>query len=129
MSVFSLFASSLIEKCAYVFPPTGFLKLIRSQVLKTLYSEESPFKNYSLVVCGHSLGAGCASILALMLRPAYPSLKCFAYEPPGCIFDDAMSKKVEDFIVSTVRNDDLVPRLSHHNFGKLCYLFCSDSSI
>lgn len=52
----------------------------KQQVLKTLYSPDSPFKNYPLVLCGHSLGAGVASILALMLRPAFPSLQCFAYE-------------------------------------------------
>lgn len=52
----------------------------RRQVLKMLFSPESPFKDYPLVICGHSLGAGCASILALMLRPAFSSIKCFAYE-------------------------------------------------
>jgi sn1-specific diacylglycerol lipase len=52
----------------------------KQQVLKTLFSSESPYKSYSLVVTGHSLGAGCASILALMLRPAFESLHCFAYE-------------------------------------------------
>jgi sn1-specific diacylglycerol lipase len=57
----------------------------RRQVLKKLFSPESPFKDYSLVICGHSLGAGCASILALMLKPAFSSLQCFAYEVrPTC---------------------------------------------
>ena len=41
----------------------------RTQVLKTLYSELSPYKDYSLVVCGHSLGAGCASIVSLYSHP------------------------------------------------------------
>ena len=50
------------------------------QVLTTLYSTESPYRIYPLVITGHSLGAGVSSILALMLRPAFPSLKCFAYE-------------------------------------------------
>lgn len=50
------------------------------QVLKTLYSSVSPYNSYRLVITGHSLGAGVSSILALMLRPAFPSLKCFAYE-------------------------------------------------
>jgi len=88
----------------------------KSQVLKTLYSEQSPFKDYPLIICGHSLGAGCASILSLMLRPSFPSLQCFAYEPPGCIFDYAMAKNCEQFITSFVRHDDLVPRLSYQNF-------------
>jgi hypothetical protein len=52
----------------------------KQQVLKKLFSSDSPFKSYSVVVTGHSLGAGCASILSLMLRPAFESLHCFAYE-------------------------------------------------
>jgi sn1-specific diacylglycerol lipase len=53
----------------------------RTKVLNTLYLETSPYNPYPLVLCGHSLGAGCASILSLMLRPAFPSLHCFTYEP------------------------------------------------
>lgn len=48
-----------------------------------------------------------ASILALMLRSKFPALKCFAYEVPGCIFDEDLCKQTEEFIVSFVRNDDL----------------------
>ncbi len=33
----------------------------------------------NVVVVGHSLGAGAAVVLAWLLRPAFPSLKCFAY--------------------------------------------------
>eukprot|EP00579_Thalassiosira_antarctica_P010681 CAMPEP_0201912116 /NCGR_PEP_ID=MMETSP0903-20130614/2870_1 /ASSEMBLY_ACC=CAM_ASM_000552 /TAXON_ID=420261 /ORGANISM="Thalassiosira antarctica, Strain CCMP982" /LENGTH=1009 /DNA_ID=CAMNT_0048447001 /DNA_START=24 /DNA_END=3053 /DNA_ORIENTATION=- len=91
----------------------------KSKVLKTLHSDQSPFKDYPLVLCGHSLGAGCASILSLMLRPSFPSLQCFAYEPPGCIFDDELSEECSEFITSFVRHDDLVPRLSYHNFETL----------
>ena len=92
---------------------------LKSQrTLKNLYSQDSPYSNYPLVICGHSLGAGCASILALMLRPSFPSLQCFAYEPPGCVFDLELAKLTKDFIVSFVRNDDLVPRLSYHNVDK-----------
>mmetsp|Transcript_11971 Transcript_11971/g.24570 ORF Transcript_11971/g.24570 Transcript_11971/m.24570 type:complete len:640 (+) Transcript_11971:31-1950(+) len=96
----------------------------KNQTLKTLYSDRSPFKDFPLVLCGHSLGAGVASILALMLRSKFPSLKCFAYEVPGCIFDEDLCKKTEEFIVSFVRNDDLVPRLSHHNFETVREKFC-----
>lgn len=39
-------------------------------------------KHYGLIVVGHSLGAGTAAILSFLLRPQYPSLKCFAYSPP-----------------------------------------------
>ncbi|KAL7535163.1 hypothetical protein ACHAXR_006312 [Thalassiosira sp. AJA248-18] len=100
-----------------------FNDIKKTKILSTLYSGHSPFKDYPLVICGHSLGAGCASILALMLRPSFPSLRCFAYEPPGCIFDNELSEECEEFIVSFVRHDDLVPRLSYHNFETLREIF------
>ena len=34
-------------------------------MLKTIYSDQSPYKDYNLIVCGHSLGAGCASIVRI----------------------------------------------------------------
>lgn len=90
---------------------------LRSEkVLKTLYSDESPYSDFDLVVCGHSLGAGCAIVLAIMLRPSYPSIRCFAYEPPGAMLDEALCKKCEDFVVSTVRQDDFICRTSHQSF-------------
>jgi hypothetical protein len=95
----------------------------KTKVLKTLYSNESPFKDYGLVCAGHSLGAGCASLLAIMIRPSFPSVRCFAYEPPGGLLDMELANKSEDFIVSTVRQDDMICRISHQNFDALRHDF------
>ena len=38
---------------------------------------------YNLVLLGHSLGAGTASILGILLKQEYPDLRCYAYSPPG----------------------------------------------
>ncbi len=38
---------------------------------------------WRLVVTGHSLGAGAAALLALLLRPSYPNVQCWAFSPPG----------------------------------------------
>ena len=54
-------------------------------------------------------------MLSLMLRPSFPNLKCFAYEPPGCIFDDKLCGKAKEWITSIVRGDDVVPRLTQPN--------------
>ena len=95
-----------------------YVFLVRSRVLKALYSEHSPFNKYPLIICGHSLGAGCASILSIMLRPTFPLLKCFAYCPPGAVVDDKMAEFCEDFITAIVRQDDLS---EYFNLG---YVFC-----
>lgn len=42
-------------------------------------------QDYRLVIVGHSLGAAVASLLAIILKPKYPKLHCFAYSPPGCV--------------------------------------------
>lgn len=70
----------------------------RSRVLKNLYSDESAYKDYDLVVVGHSLGGGCAQVLSLMLRPSFPSLRCFAYEPPVRLFECICSTRLCAFI-------------------------------
>lgn len=54
----------------------------KQRMLKHLYSDDSIYKDYNLVVVGHSLGGGCAQVLSLMLRPSFPSLRCYAFEPP-----------------------------------------------
>jgi hypothetical protein len=35
------------------------------------------------VCVGHSLGAGTAAILCILLRREYPTATCFSYSPPG----------------------------------------------
>lgn len=40
-------------------------------------------QNYGLVLVGHSLGAGTAAILAILLKQDFANLQCFSYSPPG----------------------------------------------
>lgn len=93
--------------------------LKKYHILKQLYAEDSPYKEHNLVVVGHSLGGGCAQVLSLLLRSSFPGLKCYAYEPPGCIFDDELCSKAKEWITSIVRGDDVVPRLTQPNLESL----------
>ncbi len=42
-------------------------------------------QEYNVVVTGHSLGAGVAAILSLLMHdlPQYKQLRCYAFSPPG----------------------------------------------
>jgi len=65
-----------------------------------------------LVITGHSLGAGVASILALLLLPAYPNLRCFAYAPPSATFSPHLAIACSPFLTSVALGRDLVVSLS-----------------
>ena len=70
-------------------------------------------------VTGHSLGAGCATFLALMLKREYPDLRCLPYSPPGGLVTMKTAKAVAPFTTSFVLNTDIVPRLSVESMEKL----------
>lgn len=48
-----------------------------------MFTQERDTSKYDLVLVGHSLGAGTAAILAILLHADYPTLHCYAYSPPG----------------------------------------------
>merc|ERR1719328_193626 len=48
-------------------------------------------QSFDLVCVGHSLGAGTATILAIMLRQEFPNTRCFAYSPPGGLLSGKLS--------------------------------------
>ncbi|XP_063286431.1 diacylglycerol lipase-beta [Pelobates fuscus] len=74
---------------------------------------------YKLVVVGHSLGAGAASMLAIMLRNSFPTLKCYAFSPPGGLLSKGLADYSKNFIISIILGKDLVPRLSMPNMEDL----------
>lgn len=92
-----------------------------------------------VVVLGHSLGAGCAAALTLLLRrprtdgesetdharDMLSKTTCYAFAPPP-IFEERLAKKTADMrqgnqpvIVTVVSGYDLVPRLSVRALDKL----------
>lgn len=74
---------------------------------------------YRLVIIGHSLGAGAASLLAIMLRNSFPTLKCYAFSPPGGLLSKGLADYSKNFIISIIVGKDLVPRLSMPNMEDL----------
>uniref|UniRef100_A0A1A9W794 Diacylglycerol lipase-alpha n=1 Tax=Glossina brevipalpis TaxID=37001 RepID=A0A1A9W794_9MUSC len=72
---------------------------------------------FSLVLVGHSLGAGTASILAVLMKPDYPSLQCFSYSPPGGLLSSTL--RMDSFITSVVLGKDVVPRIGLYQMEAL----------
>ncbi len=73
------------------------------------------YPDYDIVVTGHSLGAGVAGVVAMLLKAKFPNIRCFAFSPPGCVVSENIVPQTQDFICSVVVGDDLVPRLSYHS--------------
>ncbi|KAL3692113.1 hypothetical protein R1sor_005764 [Riccia sorocarpa] len=77
--------------------------------------------NYKLVVTGHSLGAGAASLLTILLRETDENgltalgvppkfIKCWGYACPPCV--DKTTAMQAKFIKTVVHQDDIVARIS-----------------
>eukprot|EP00656_Telonema_subtile_P044810 TRINITY_DN51063_c0_g2_i1.p1 TRINITY_DN51063_c0_g2~~TRINITY_DN51063_c0_g2_i1.p1 ORF type:complete len:513 (+),score=151.28 TRINITY_DN51063_c0_g2_i1:132-1670(+) len=68
-----------------------------------------------IVLCGHSLGAAVASLLALKWRACLPNpatqVQAFAYAAPCCLSLEA-AKECTGVVCSVVCGDDMVPRFN-----------------
>ncbi|VDO95874.1 unnamed protein product [Soboliphyme baturini] len=86
-----------------------YTKLKDEHILEDLFVLQP---DYDLVITGHSLGAGVASVVSMLLRPLYPKVMCFAFSPPGCVVSENAVPYTREFVFSIICGDDLVPRLS-----------------
>lgn len=77
--------------------------------------------NYNLILCGHSLGAGAAAILGILLRPLYPNLKAYLYSPPGGILSMPAVEYTKEFSFGIILGNDTVPRLGLAQLERLRY--------
>lgn len=60
----------------------------------TLMLQNASCTHYKLVVTGHSLGAGSAVLLAIILRSSFPTLHCYAFGTPGSVLDKRSCKGI-----------------------------------
>lgn len=70
-----------------------------------------------LKVVGHSLGAGMAILLTLMLRAEFPNVMCFAYSPPGCVLRRRRTK--ESFAKEKKTNHVYHPKSDDRGFERM----------
>ena len=88
-------------------------------------------RGYQLVLCGHSLGAGCASLAAVLLRSRLPELthttlieegggrprprmQVYCFAPPP-VLDKEAALAASSYCTSVVNNADMIPRCSLEN--------------
>lgn len=69
-------------------------------------------RGFDLVVCGHSLGAGAAALLTMLLRSEWPQVRCLAYSPPGGLLSADAAANTRDYITSVILGEDFIGRLS-----------------
>lgn len=101
------------------FAHNGMLKAamwIKDRIIKSLRVLHN--EGYHIVFAGHSLGAGCAALLSVMLQKEFEDLECFAYAVPACV-NLSVAESCDDFVHSIVLRDDFVPRAKASNILKL----------
>ncbi|KAK3781522.1 hypothetical protein RRG08_054861 [Elysia crispata] len=72
-----------------------------------------------LVITGHSLGSGIASALAVLLKPTYPDLMCFAFSPMGCSVSPSVREYSKDFVFSVIMDTDMIARMDAYTLTEL----------
>lgn len=105
----------------------------RSQLLEVVKVALEEFKDYGLVLTGHSLGGGVAAILAILLSfpssgafvtsnattaptdgvriPEGRKIHCYAFGTPACVSEE-LRRVTRTLITTVVHGRDVVPSLS-----------------
>ncbi|GAB6029644.1 hypothetical protein CHUAL_005379 [Chamberlinius hualienensis] len=83
------------------------------------YDTQRGTQTYDIALVGHSLGAGTAAILAILLKPEFPNLHCYAYSPPGGLLSMPAVEYTKSFITSVVVGKDVIPRIGLHQMEAL----------
>eukprot|EP00943_MAST-04B_sp_MAST-4B-sp1_P007817 g7817.t1 len=78
----------------------------------------SSCKGYEMIITGHSLGAGIATILTLMLHKKLPRVRGIVYSPPPCL-SAPLVKYTRNFITAVSVGGDFVGRLSPQNMSRM----------
>ncbi|XP_053678204.1 diacylglycerol lipase-alpha [Anopheles nili] len=76
-------------------------------------------QGFGLILVGHSLGAGTAAILAILMKQEYDVLHCYSYSPPGGLLSMPAVEYSKSFITSVVVGKDVVPRIGLYQMEAL----------
>ena len=65
---------------------------------------------YAVLLTGHSLGAGVAAVLASLLRPLLPGVRCIGFATPSSLAGEVLLEESRSFVTSVILRCDAVPR-------------------
>ena len=86
-----------------------------------LYELREIYPNYKIILTGHSLGAACAALYAMMLLEENNykiDLHAYCFGCPSLVTLD-LALKFKKYITTVVHNFDIVPRLSYGSLEDL----------
>ena len=86
-----------------------YRELLAKHVINQAFSQ---LPDADIVVTGHSLGAGTATILGFILRARHSNTYVYSYGPPGGLINEIAQKEAQKFVVSVICGDDFISRLS-----------------
>lgn len=91
-------------------------RAILKHCLPSLRSALLGYPGFSVVVSGHSLGAGtailCTLLLQLELLPGAPRVRCFAFAPPAVVSSLAAPCVAAIEVYAFINRYDIIPRVS-----------------
>mmetsp|Transcript_2002 Transcript_2002/g.6691 ORF Transcript_2002/g.6691 Transcript_2002/m.6691 type:complete len:792 (+) Transcript_2002:97-2472(+) len=98
-------------------------RLRHGRILEDLLLHKKKCPDYGVVCVGHSLGAGVACLLALLLKQflkGASSVRYVGFEPPGGLLCKRLSEETQRLgWLSVVCSHDWVPRIGIRNLQKL----------
>lgn len=83
------------------------------------FAPEQGTMDFQIVCVGHSLGAGTACILGILLKQEHPDLLSYCYSPPGGLLSMPAVEYTKSFTISVVMGKDVVPRIGLHQMEAL----------